>query len=331
MAKVSRSMRLFRKAEAALMAAVEVYNKPDFRYREETFVILALNAWELMLKARLLAENGNNPRCLYQYERRETRSGSRSQRKHLKKNRSGNIVTIRLGQVMVELDRTAATRLPVAVKNNVYALAEVRDNAVHYVNASFGLAKQVLEIGTASVRNFIELAKRWFGLDLTEYSLYLMPIGFLSSSTIANAVNVSPDEARLMEHLSALVREGDADSGDDFHVALEINLSFKRCATDAAVSVAITNDPNAPKVNVSEEDIRKQYPWDYNELTTRCRDRYSDFKQNHRYHQIRRQLQSDERYMKSRYLDPENPKSPKKDFYNANVLAELDKHYTRRR
>lgn len=331
MAQTSRSQRLFRKAEAALMAAVEIYNKPDFRYREETFVILALNAWELMLKARLLAENGNHPRCLYQYERRKTRSGSLSKRKHLKKNRSGNVTTISLGQVIAELDRDAATRLPAAVKNNVYALAEVRDNAVHYVNASFGLAKQVLEIGTASVRNFIELSKRWFGHDLAEYSLYLMPIGFLSSSVAASAVNVSPDEAKLIEYLSALVQADDADTGDDFHVALEINLSFKRSAADAAVSVAITNDPNAPKVSIREEDIRKQYPWDYNELTSRCRERYSDFKQNQRYHKIRRPLQSDERYMKSRYLDPENPKSQKKDFYNANILTELDKHYMRRR
>jgi len=34
-----------KKAEAALLAAIEIYNKPTFLYREETFSILALNAW----------------------------------------------------------------------------------------------------------------------------------------------------------------------------------------------------------------------------------------------------------------------------------------------
>ena len=52
MAKSPRSVKLYRKAEAALISAIEAYNKPDFKYREETFSILALNAWELLLKAK---------------------------------------------------------------------------------------------------------------------------------------------------------------------------------------------------------------------------------------------------------------------------------------
>ena len=46
MSQIQRSERLYRKAEAAMMAAIEIYNKPDFKYREETFAILALNSWE---------------------------------------------------------------------------------------------------------------------------------------------------------------------------------------------------------------------------------------------------------------------------------------------
>ena len=37
----------------AIMAAVEIYNKPAIEYREECFVILLINAWELFLKAVL--------------------------------------------------------------------------------------------------------------------------------------------------------------------------------------------------------------------------------------------------------------------------------------
>lgn len=40
-------------AVAALAAAIEIYNKPNFRYREECSVILLVNAWELALKACL--------------------------------------------------------------------------------------------------------------------------------------------------------------------------------------------------------------------------------------------------------------------------------------
>ncbi len=47
-----------------MLSAIEVYNKPDFKYREETFAILMLNAWELLLKAKLVSDNANNLRCI---------------------------------------------------------------------------------------------------------------------------------------------------------------------------------------------------------------------------------------------------------------------------
>jgi len=57
------------------MAAIEIYNKPDFLYREETFSILALNSWELLLKAKLVKDNKGNIGCLYIREHRMTKSG----------------------------------------------------------------------------------------------------------------------------------------------------------------------------------------------------------------------------------------------------------------
>ena len=50
----SRSRTLADKSIDAMLAAIEVYNKPTFAYREESFAILAINSWELLLKARLL-------------------------------------------------------------------------------------------------------------------------------------------------------------------------------------------------------------------------------------------------------------------------------------
>ncbi len=32
--------------------------------------------------------------------------------------------------------------------------------------------------------------------------------------------------------------------------------------------------------------------------------------------------------MKTRYLNPGNPKSSRKDFYNPNIVPEFDRHYT---
>lgn len=61
----SKSNELLDKSISAMIAAIEVYNKPDFLYRGETFSILAINSWELLLKAKYLKDNHNKMRSLY--------------------------------------------------------------------------------------------------------------------------------------------------------------------------------------------------------------------------------------------------------------------------
>ena len=55
----SRSQELLDKSIAAMISAIEIYNKPDFLYRGETFAILAVNGWELLLKAKYLSINNS--------------------------------------------------------------------------------------------------------------------------------------------------------------------------------------------------------------------------------------------------------------------------------
>jgi len=258
MAQIAKSVRFFRKAEAALLAAIELYNKPDFHYREEAFAVLALNAWELLLKAKLLAESRNAARCLCCYERRQTKRGDLSTKLYVRRNRTGNVHTIGLGQVIADLENKRGVKLSPSIKANLDGLTEIRDNAVHYINASPHLTKQVLEIGTASVKNFIGLAKAWFQLDLSAYNLYLMPIGFVAAPGSATALSATLDEERLIRYLAALVKESGEATGTEFHVALEVNLSFKRSAADAAAVVAVTHDPTAPKVAISDEDTHNR-------------------------------------------------------------------------
>lgn len=321
----SRSLMLYEKAEAALLSAIEIFNKPDFKYREETFAILALNAWELLLKAKLLDQHSNDPRCLYVYEKRRTKAGAKSKKRYLKRNRAGNLHTIGLGEAIVQLQQDGIAVDPI-VRANLDALTEIRDNAVHFMNPSPRMAKRVLEVGTASVKNFITLAKKWLDRDLSQYNLYLMPIGFVTAPGTGTAI-VTADEARLLQYITDLVAGESANP--DYHVALDVELSFKRTAGTGA-AVTVTNDPNATRVYLTEEQIRQTYPWDYNELTRRLQERYIDFKQNQQYHDLRRPLMKDPKYVKRRYLDPQNTKSPKKDYYNPNIITEFDKHYTKR-
>jgi hypothetical protein len=91
----------------------------------------------------------------------------------------------------------------------------------------------------------------------------------------------------------------------------------------------ITTDPTAP--GVREETILKNYPFGYKDLVKKLTERYSNFKTNPRFHSIRKGLVKNERFCKSRYLDPNNTKGTKKDFYSQAIITEFDKHYTKKK
>jgi len=326
MSRLTRSARLLQNAEAAILSAIEIYNKPVFSYREETFAILALNAWELLVKAKLVSINGNDPRCLYVYTYPKTKSGKASLKRQVKRNRSGNIMTLGLEFCLSEIEKNGVV-VPSAVRKNLEALVEIRDNAIHYINAGPQLAKQVLEIGTASLRNFIELGKVWMKLDLSDYNLFLMPIGFIPSTSSMSGLTVSSDERNVVKYLATLMKDSSDEPNQDFHVSLDVNVTFKRTSTADATAVIISNDPGALPITISEEDMRQRYPWGYEDLTNCLTARYSDFKANAKYHQIRKKLMAEPQFKRTRYLDPGNPKGAKKDFYSPNIVAQFDKAY----
>ena len=91
--KYSKSNILLQKSIGAAKAAIEIYNKPVFPYRNETFAILMINAWELLLKAKRLKDNKNKMSSIYVKERVKTKKGQLGQKERYKKNRSGNFLT----------------------------------------------------------------------------------------------------------------------------------------------------------------------------------------------------------------------------------------------
>jgi hypothetical protein len=110
-------------------------------------------------------------------------------------------------------------------------------------------------------------------------------------------------------------------------------MSFKRTPASVAMT-AVANDPtnpNAIPVNITEEDILKQYPWDYATLTEKLKNRYIDFKENPEYHALRKRIAVNPQFKTTRYLDPSKKTGLRKDLCNPNIVNELDKSYTRKK
>lgn len=332
--RTSRSSKMMEKSVEAALSAIEVYNKPTFEYRDETFAILLINAWELLLKAYLLKINDNKMTAIYDMQYRKNQDGSQSKRKYPKKNRSGNNMTIGLRKA-VNLLRDKTTLLPDEVAENLALLEEVRDNAIHHMNAHLGLSARVQEIGTASLRNFMVLAQEWFDYDLSKYNFFLLPMSFHHQADIVESFSVSPPNKQMKNMLSYLSRvehQFPSDEGKEYNITLRVDTRFVRSKTDAALKVQFSDDPNAPKVTITEEEALQKYPLDYHDLLDKLKKRYSDFVQNNNFYAIKKEIVENDKLNKlshTRLLDPKNPKSGKKTFYSSNILKEFDEYYTK--
>jgi hypothetical protein len=325
-ARVSEA--LAEKSVQAAVAAIEVYNKPDFKFREEAFSLLMVNAWELLVKAKWVADHSDDIESLYEHEKGGDKGDWRL-------NRCGNPITVGLVYLTRKLLEDKNSGLTKPCHDNILALVEIRDNAAHFVNKDLNFGRRILEVGTASLRNYLHLSAHWFGVDLARYNFFLMPISFYHGFETAVSHSVSPypqQMKNLLDYLDSLEQEASTEETARpehyFSVRLETRLVRSKDAT--SLPFRWTDDPKAPEVRVTEEDILKTYPWNYRELIGQLRRRYIDFVENRESHRLRKQIEQTAKLSIVRTLDPRNPKSAKQRFYNPNILGEFDKHYKKR-
>lgn len=324
----SRSRLILEKSIAAMLSAIEIYNKPDFKYREETFSVLCINSWELLLKAKVLNLSSNKLSSLFVMEYKALKTGKKSTVKRPKRNRSGNPLSINIFEAYRIVTEEYGVRIDKAVHDNLIAITEIRDNSIHFVNDDFLLALKIQELGSASLQNYLHLVSFWFGDSLSGYNFYLMPLSFFRNFNEAPGVSLNVSEKKVLEYIkrSEEMYDGTEQIGD-YNLTLRIDVKFQKVKSTSSIPVQITEDPNSTRVFVAEEDFTDRYPWDYDILCTRLVKRYSDFKINSKYHKIRKSLENDKKFAYERLLNPKKPNGGKKIFYNPNIQKEFDKHY----
>ncbi|TCO82376.1 uncharacterized protein DUF3644 [Plasticicumulans lactativorans] len=321
------SIDIANKSVQASIAAIEIYNKPNFSYREEAFTLLMSNAWELLLKAKWIADHGESIEALHEFV--DDGNGNKTP----KTNRCGNPLSHSATYLAKKLLEDPNSGLEKACHDNMLALIEIRDSAAHFIMKDMYIGRRVLEIGTASLRNYLLLAAEWFQLDLSEYNFFLMPISFYHGfETVEPASRVHyPEQIRnLLAYLDTL-ENAESEEDSNQHVALRLETKLVRGKDACSVMFRWTDDPSAPALTVREEDILKNYPLTYRELVNAMRRRYENFLENRTFHKQRHELEKETKHVIVRLLHPNNPKSAKQRFYNPNIFQEFDKRYVRRK
>jgi hypothetical protein len=319
-------------ARSAILAAVEIHNKPVFTYRYEVCTLLVINAWELALKAhiarhlpsvRLVRADGTAkpfPECL-------------------------SCVSSALGKPFE------------AAKCNLETLYEYRNKVAHFYNE--GLDVVVLGLLKSAVLFFVEFFEDRIGQKLDEEKNFvLLPIGFQKSFSpldfVSNKSASQGCSAEVKDFLQSirrraehLLEQGIEDSIIvNYSVALINESRVKNADLVAAINNAnpqphsivvhnvisggnLVQDPAAKPIRIVEETLYGTiFTETYREVVRKAREKFVDFIQNIRFNKIMDELKKDPNIRTTRLLDPNNPDGAAKDFYHKRIYDELAKYYT---
>ena len=161
-----------------------------------------------------------------------------------------------------------------------------------------------------------------------------MPLSFYHWSDIVQSFSIhkhSTQIRNILDYLANLESQYPSDETKPYNVTLQLETRFTRSHSDNASKVRFTDDLKAPSITITEEEALRRYPLSYSELVDKLRTRYTDFKSNHAFHTIKRELEVNVKYCHTRHLDPQNPRSLWKKYYNTEILKAFDQHYTRKK
>lgn len=220
-------------SKAAMLAAIEIYNKPQIEYRDECFLILLVNAWELLLKAVL---SKNKQRIFYPKERDELYR-TLSIQDALNKVRN-------FFPPDIQYD-------PVA--QNINMLVTYRNNAVHFYNQR-GFSVIIYGLAQTSIINYRDLMLSIFDIDIAnEMTISLLPLSFGSQPDPIEFLQQSKANppknkavAQFLRELSQVTRYLEARKLDTsrFLTVFTVTLKSVKKVSSADVIVAVKDLPD---------------------------------------------------------------------------------------
>jgi hypothetical protein len=237
--------RLLEKSVEAYVHALETINRLSIKYRVEAFTYLACNAWELLLKAKLIADTGNAKSIYYPCKRGKKRR-TLSLRDCLKKVIANDNDPIRL---------------------NVERVADLRDEACHLVIST--VPKEVLGLFQSCVLNYHKKLNEWFSISLSDrVSVGMMTIVYdfkpeeydISSAKLRKQMGKETADyllkyqAKLKEEYSRL------DKVAEYSIDINYHLAIVKKLQDGDISLTTALDGVPAHIIEVPKDAGKTHP-----------------------------------------------------------------------
>lgn len=212
--------RLLDKSKEAFILAIEIYNRPSIRYRVEGFAFFICNAWELMLKAKIIRDEGLA--AIY-YPDKPGRTKTLEQ----------------CLDIVMTNDKSP-------MKQNLKDIIRLRNTSTHFIVEEY---EQVyIGLFQSCVINFDERMMSYHGIDMGE----VVPPHFLTVSMTANPVSpemirarYSPEVAeRFLADESEIEQEQALQANQRYSVLIETSLAVVKNPANADFTVALDQDSN---------------------------------------------------------------------------------------
>lgn len=322
---------LVKNSIAAYFGAVEIHNKPNISYRYETTTLLMMNAWELVLKAYVKKYIKN--KSIY--------------------TKDGHTISIdKAIEYVNEHINLIEPKSFEAAKQNLLLMEEYRNNIVHYYNEQ--LEPYIFMLTAKAALNYVEFLKKYFSKDiLAEDGLFILPLGFklpfrpedFLSKKAAQYAATSDSQAFINSMVRVITDLNEQGVEDTIVVGFDIYLENVKKLNNHDLLVAITsaedadakfakvskvqisNNSDAQKVSISDDELVKQYPLQYSDVSAECKKRISGFKQNQTFNARMKMLKNDPRYAFVRHLNPKSEGSSKVTLYSKAAVDEIVRLY----
>lgn len=321
---------LLENSKSAIIGCIELHNKPIFTYRYEVCIILAINAWELLLKAYIAQ---NNPEV-----------------KLIQKDGHSKPFEDCVAFVSSKLGKKF-----LAIEENLNRLYDFRCHIIHFYKENIDpILYSLLHKNILFYNSFL---KEEFNTDLSEDThLMLLPIGFrpfaspvdflskeseYSESSIpvkmfiqsiiesTNKLNDESIEDTILTGFNmAIINENRITNADIIAGITKEEGIAQLVVKNVLGNIKITSEENAKKVQIDEESVFKSiYVLTYLDVIVNCKKLYSDFKQNANFNRIMKSIKGKAEYHKVRYLDINKKTGTGKDYYTQAIFEELNKSY----
>jgi len=339
--------QLLQKARNAAMLAVEFYNKPSVAFKSEGYIVMMIIAWTSVFHAYFL-KNKIKP-----FYRKKSAEGKRPRYEYIVENlpNGKKVKEKRWWELSECIKQYFNGDNSSPIRKNLEFFIPLRNMITHrnipeLDDSIFGECQALL----INFNNFIEhhFGEKYAIKQLLSFSLQL-------AKTPKNFIEVSKEELRkkgaedVVQYIktfrSSLTTEQFESSEYSFKAfliqvrnhqsrdALPLKFIYEKDLTDEQreklkdIGIVLIKEKQVPKED--SEMIKGKLTYD--ELCNELKKKIKGFKRNAQFHTLKRKIIEDRpELLYRRKLDPNNPKSVKKDYYFPEIVNEFKKIYKKR-